>query len=434
MARAVQQYLDRYAEPDAALASSIERSFGHVLTIPAYGEGPELNEALRSVPAGPDGEVLVVVVVNGREDSPEPMRAANRATLERLGRRGVPIAPGAKLARSRGRTLLLIDRASCGRELPPRQGVGLARKIAADLALALWARGSIASPWIHCTDADVKLPPDYFARAGGVQRAAAIVFPFRHSRSGDPIRDRDALEYEVSLRYYVAGLRHAGSPYAYHSIGSTLAVHARAYAQVRGFPRRLAAEDFYLLNKLAKLGNVEALGGAPISLSARSSERTPFGTGRALRRARERPAERLRAYHPGVFSYVGAWQQVLRQLVRLEGAVDLDALLRAQLPAWPDVDAALLRSILETLGSWQSAVTAASSPPGPIRAVHARESFDAARTLKLVHALRAGALPSPPLAEALAAAPFLAWARSDGLEAARAQLADREIAASGRSR
>ena len=50
------------------------------------------------------------------------------------------------------------------------------------------------------------------------------------------------------------------------------------------------------------------------------------------------------------------------------------------------------------------------------------EGFDGARTLKLIHALRAAALPSIPLTDALAAAPFLRWERSAGLEAAREAL------------
>ncbi len=37
--------------------------------------------------------------------------------------------------------------------------------------------------------------------------------------------------------------------------GSSLGVLAPAYAEVRGFPRRQAGEDFYLLDKLAKTVN-----------------------------------------------------------------------------------------------------------------------------------------------------------------------------------
>ncbi len=420
--RAERQYLERHAEPEASLANLIERRFGHVVTIPAYGEGAELAKAVASVPEGLLGDVLVIVVVNGRTDAPAPMQAANRVTLEHLCEGADRIASGASLSESPGRVLLAIDRASSGRELPPRHGVGLARKIAADLALALWARGSIASPWIHCTDADVVLPSDYFAQAARIDQAAAIVYPFRHQETGDPARDRDALEYEISLRYYVGGLRHAGSPHAHHTIGSTLAVRASAYAQVRGFPKRLAAEDFYLLNKVAKVGDVRSLDGAPIALSARSSARTPFGTGRALERARRQGQESLRCYHPEIFSYLGAWEQLLRQLVGQEGVLELGELFSAQLAHWSGVDGGLLRESLSATGAWRSAAAASSRPPGRVRANYLRQGFDASRTLKLVHSLRDNALASPPLPEALAAARFLVWDRSESLEAARARL------------
>ena len=46
------------------------------------------------------------------------------------------------------------------------------------------------------------------------------------------------------MSYYVAGLAMAGSGYAHHSLGSTIAVHAKSYAAVRGYPKRSAGEDF----------------------------------------------------------------------------------------------------------------------------------------------------------------------------------------------
>ena len=72
--------------------------------------------------------------------------------------------------------------------------------------------------------------------------------------------------YELRLHHYVLGLEYAGSPYAYHTLGSCLAVKADAYAQVRGFPKRAGAEDFYLLNKLAKLGAMPRLQGRCIRI------------------------------------------------------------------------------------------------------------------------------------------------------------------------
>jgi len=394
VSRAEKQYLERYAEPEAREFGAFRRRFGHVLTIPAYGEGRELRNALASIPAGPLGDVLTVLVVNGRADSPRSMKDANLAMLEELraaGGRGIPIAPNAVAYEHPRGVLLLVDRATPGHELPPRHGVGLARKIAADIALALWSEGRVASPWIHCTDADVVLPTPYFEAAdpgGASNSAAALLYPFRHVDATP-----EALEYEISLRYYVAGLRFAGSPYAFHTIGSTLAVHTTAYARVRGFPKRLAAEDFYLLNKLAKVGAIRSLDGEPIRLSARTSNRTPFGTGRALERARarERDSAPLHVYHPDVFSDLGAWLQTLRALAETGDAADPADLLAKQIGGWPSVDVERLRAQLDAGGAWAAARIGAKRCRTPAtRAKHLHGGFDAFKTLKLIHALRAG--------------------------------------------
>src|SRR6185503_7192191 len=81
-----------------------------------------------------------------------------------------------------------------------------------------------------------------------------LTYPFVHVPSGESAVDRAHNIYEVFLRYYVLGLAAAGSPWAMHTIGSSLAVDLDAYAAVRGVPRRDAAEDFYLVSKVAKLG------------------------------------------------------------------------------------------------------------------------------------------------------------------------------------
>jgi len=47
-------------------------------------------------------------------------------------------------------------------------------------------------------------------------------------------------------------LQQAGSPYAYHTIGSAFACRAEAYIAAGGMNRRHAAEDFYFLQQLAK--------------------------------------------------------------------------------------------------------------------------------------------------------------------------------------
>lgn len=320
--------------------------------------------------------------------------------------------------RSGSGDLLVIDRAT-DRPLPPKQGVGLARKIGCDLALAWYAQGCLASPWLFTTDADVRLPADYFSRSLEAKGAAALCFPFWHECAPASLSGRALALYEVSLRYYVLGLRWAGSPYGFHTIGSTLAVHADAYAAVRGVPRRQAGEDFYLLNKLAKVGPIARLSGQPIAIAGRDSERTPFGTGAALRRIREDlGANRaFELYAPTTFALLREWIDTLDAFAQDPTTDPLARLSR------PELKSALVA--LRAEDALEQARRQATT------ARHRRKRlldwFDGFRTLKLVHALRDGGHANRPWRDALRSAPFVPDVR--GERALRRELARAELRA-----
>ena len=126
-----------------------------------------------------------------------------------------------------------------------------------DEALALIAGGLVQNPWIRCTDADVEVPSDYFTAIAEIPAdASAAIAPFVHVPEGDANQQEAMRLYDAYLQDYVDGLSRAGSSYAFHTIGSLISVQARHYAMVRGVPKRAAGEDFYLLNKLAKVGRV----------------------------------------------------------------------------------------------------------------------------------------------------------------------------------
>jgi len=412
---ATRKYLGRWAEPEVGLADAIPGAFADVLVIPCYGEGAEVAVTLASVPASPDGGVLIIVVLNARRDSPQWVHDENARTRDLLAdgcATGSPLSPGTPLLPHPRGGLLLVDRAGDERFLPERQGVGLARKIGADIALALVARGAVRSPWIHCTDADARLPADYFEQIDSARLgdAAALVHPFRHPADPATAAGRAVLEYEASLRYHVLGLRYAGSRYAHHSIGSAISIHSRAYAEVRGFPRRRAAEDFYLLNKLAKVGEIVRVRGAAIELSGRASERVPFGTGRAVRDALACPGGgSLSLYDPAVFAALRAWIRTLDACA--QGNAEREP--RTWLAQFADAeetafDTSALESCLDEMNAF-GAVRQASTQrrsAGDLRR-HLHDHFDAFRCLKLAHALRDRAHPSLPLRDALARAPFI---------------------------
>ena len=414
------QYLERYAEPEAKIADRLVGTFGHALVLPAHDEGDDLLRALQSVPPGPEGAVLVLLVVNATPEAPQWAHERNAEVLTRLRRYYgeeetalLDAAAPARVFRFRAGRILHIDRASPEHLLPSGQGVGVARKIGFDIALRLYRSRRLASRWIHSTDADVILPRDYFQRASalGSAHAAALVYPFSHRGEDDVALARAVQLYEISLRYYVLGLASAGSPYAHHTVGSTLAVDAMAYAKVRGVPKRTAAEDFYLLGKLAKIGPILRVESAGISLSGRVSRRVPFGTGPAVERIARQGHFTL--YHPRIFALLDVWLAAMSDLTHASppSALSkrvavrsrksgLDATLLLEMAAHPALEAALAaaRRHAKNATKFQQ---------------HLATWFDAFRTLKFVHALEARGLAPQPWFEALRAAPFVRAAVDD---------------------
>lgn len=397
------KYLREYAEPGTAAVEDIPpgEPWQQVVVIPVCNESTDI---LRPLPPGP-GRSLVILVVNETETASHHVSVANQEFANEVSTcfreywqsAGVP---GLTLYGdpASSRDVLLVDRFSAGRQFPPKGGVGHARKIGADLAAFLVHQQRVCSPWIHCTDADVRLPQRYLTCSAALseastQETAALVYPFRHciaeDETDDEIMQVTGL-YEYSLRYYVAGLGFAGSPYAFHTIGSTMAVNATHYARVRGFPRRQAGEDFYLLNKLAKVGSVRQLSAEtdcePIDIAARRSDRVPFGTGAAVGKLMEleNPEKEFLLYHPTVFSLLGSWLGSLPAFWQSRSS-DIGAILSQ--PA--------LIGGLEEQGATRALQHALrqSSDAGQFnRQMHTW--FDAFRTRKLIHYLRDNHLPS----------------------------------------
>lgn len=374
------------------------------LAIPAFDEGAECLETLASLTEVRGAErAVVIVVVNAPEDAAPEALARNAALLEALwSHLQAPPGPTA-WGSSWGTTLCVLDRSSSGRRLPEGQGVGLARKLAMDLALRWYVNGTLRSPWVACTDADVALPEGYFqALPDGDARASAALYPFSHRPEGSSAQ-RDAMAtYESYLRYHVLGLRSASSPYAYHAIGSTIACHLEYYARVRGFPRRQAGEDFYLLNKLRKLAPIRHLSCEPISVRGRYSTRVPFGTGRAIESIAS-DAEAFTVYHPDIYWALGQWNAALKAFAETPDPATFRRMLHGS-----DALSVDLLDALEDLGALEAAHDAASRVrPGAPLMRRLIEWNDAFRTLKLIHRLRESSRPSISLRAALSRAPFI---------------------------
>lgn len=403
----MEKYLHLYAEPEIAALKGLpdQESWSSVVVIPACNESP----AFLRRPPPCDGRSLMILVINEPADDFNEVSLSNQKLAEKvhslfeLKWRSGPEFPGFELMlfqdHQESRDVLLVDRFSAGFQLPAKGGVGHARKIGADLAASLIAEKRIRSHWIHCTDGDVHLPETYFTCSHDFQDMeaySALVYPYRHCDPSEGDENREvALAtqlYEHSLRYYVAGLKFAGSPYAFHTIGSTMTVSARHYAMVRGFPKRLAGEDFYLLNKLAKVGKVleldEGHACQAIRIEARRSDRVPFGTGAAVNQitALADPVKDFRFYNPEIFVLLKLWLEAMPTI-------------------WPSQSSNLATSDLreqEFLLNGLIEIGAEKALDHAFRQSKDLEQFmkqmvtwfDAFRTLKLVHYLRDHHLPS----------------------------------------
>lgn len=430
----MEKYLRHYAEPEtAALAGLLDEIPGqghwsNVVVIPACNE----SDGLLRAPPPSDGRSLFILVINEAVSVSREVSLNNRALADAVQTRfkprwqvqqdsvaGAGFGLGLLGDPSAPRDVLLVDRFSEGRQIPIKGGVGQARKIGVDLAASLIHHGRIQSRWIHCTDADVYLPQTYFtcsnklglSQPNSASQHAVLIYPFQHII--EPVNTESykvklaTKLYELSLRYYVAGMKFACSPYAFHTIGSTLAVSADHYAKVRGFPKREAGEDFYLLNKLAKVGSVLELGlehdCQPIEIEARRSDRVPFGTGAAVSRISEMadPVKDFRFYDPAVFELLRLWLQSLpaiwrsRTVVLTKDVFPVDAIDHQD----GHLELIDLRQMLldglkkaGTERALEHAFRQSSSQEQFSRQVHTW--FDAFRTLKLIHYLRDHHIPS----------------------------------------
>ena len=386
---AVTKYLKNYAEAEAQLLGSWpdDCNYAHVLVIPCYDESAAFYHRLRSGLLE-QNQGLLIAIVNRPQGSEKC--DANEALLKTLSA-DLPLRwqqNNLSLFSNQQQGVLVVDRDSC--LIPRKQGVGLARKIGCDLAAELILRGHIKSSWIHSSDADAHLPQDYFSAIKpliGDNTLSAATYNFHH-RADDSDVGQATQWYERSLHHYVDGLRRAGSPYGFHTIGSILAFSSQAYCQARGFPKRAGGEDFYLLNKLAKLGRVISLSPV-IELDARVSHRVPFGTGPATGRIIEQfnRQEIPCSYHPEIFTRLAHWLQ--QAVESCHDAYPLSNVL-------PRLDsasqAALQNAGIEDLCQHLQTST---NPAWKVR--HFHHWFDAFRTLKFVHYLQDNGLAPQPL-------------------------------------
>lgn len=388
---ATTRYLERFAAPQARSQWPFSIHFEHVVVVPAFDETSKfIDDAL----ARHDGSSwLLIVVANARRDA-DSLSIARTEQLLNLHPGSdfdeQPTSIGRAWQSNAGhRGLWLIDAVSRPRRFEPDQGVGLARKIGLDVALAQIHAKRIGNSLLWCSDADATWPADYFEQTLAAH-TSAVTFGFRHT---GPLASSSAqIVYDQRLRDYPRELARVGSPYAFQALGSAMAVSAAHYAQAGGCPTRQAGEDFHLLAKLAKLGRIEHRPKTVVELHARHSDRVPFGTGPGVLRLETQGDARSAAFFIATrsFDFLGVVIALLKQ------AAQAPTRRQAQACVQSILDHAALReltgdaaNILE-LDALHAAIERAhaASPATDRRVQHVMTWFDALKTLRLLHRLR----------------------------------------------
>ena len=276
MNRQLQKYLKNRATLSPWKIDGTSRTnFAAAIIIPALAERGTLPSTLDSLCLNsPEylAQTLVVIIINNRADISADQFADNQKSIDWLRSNPYPQL-----------NLVWIDASSPGLELPAKEGVGLARKIGFDSSLQ-WLDWKV-EPLLISLDADTLVDRDYLVTIFdhfAVSKNRAVVIPFRHQSVSNLKQETAIRHYELYLRSYLFGLQVAGSPYAYHSIGSTFVCRAEAYIRAGGMNRRCGGEDFYFLQQLAKTSGIAMVNGTVVHPSSRFSVRVPFGTGRAV--------------------------------------------------------------------------------------------------------------------------------------------------------
>lgn len=392
------------------IAGIKQENFDGVVVIPALAEGQSLIATLASLAQNPAdllARFLILVVVNHRQDAPLSDKVNNQQTLQIL---------AAKNPSLNGLSLGWVDAASAGLDLPIRTGgVGLARKIGLDLALPLLDYGK-ASPLLISLDADTLVQPDYLAaliRHFQRAEASAAVIPFCHQQGATAEQESAIQRYELFLRAYVLGLARSHSPYAFHTVGSAMACTAAGYARAGGMNTRVAAEDFYFLQHLAKTGGVAQLRGTVVYPSARPSHRVPFGTGRSVLRLLAKEECVVLFYQTECFQILNDWLDLIAQNVDAPGEEIWTKSRRISSQLTDFLDRIQFPTV------WHRLQNNFRTPSTLLAGFHGW--FDGLKTLKLIHHLSDGPFPRKEPEEVMPG--LLKWAGWEAVQGVTRQLA-----------
>jgi len=299
MKKQIETYLSRYSYKKSFLDQlPVSHDLGIIVTIPSYNE-PNLLDSLKAISSCilPKSSVEVIVVINQPEDASREIDRNNTDSYLKA------ISWNKEQQNDQLRFHIIYVK-----DLPSKDaGVGLARKIAMDEAVRRFIKNNNESGIIVGFDADCTCDPNYLIEidekfaSNPELDGVSIYFEHPVSSEKEDSRTLGITSYELHLRYFIHALRFARFPYAFHCVGSSMAVRASAYAKQGGMNKRKAGEDFHFLQKIIQLGNFDEIITTRVIPSARISNRVPFGTGKAMMEWSDSGKDIFLTYNPKSF-------------------------------------------------------------------------------------------------------------------------------------
>ena len=297
-----QRYIDQQNNQYSRCLDRPGKPASIFVVIPCYNE-PDILTTLNSLANcyPPRAQVSVLVVINDAEDATEEAASQNISTLNCIAE-WQPQHPH-----------LFFDVQRIYAHALPRKwaGVGWARKIGMDEAVKQIVTNDFPDGIIISSDADSTVLPNYLQTIESAFdnypncNFFTIHFehPYNNSELSASFRE-GIIRYELHMRYFRNAMKWSGYPHAIHTVGSSFALKASAYAKQGGMNRRKAGEDFYFLHKLVLLGQYGNINSTTVFPAARQSDRVPFGTGAAMKKWVEGSSELNFTYSLEAFSHL----------------------------------------------------------------------------------------------------------------------------------
>ncbi len=372
-----QRYLERYAYAETLFSAPPEKDLNLIVVIPCFNEINLMGSLLALNDChSTKNSCEIIVIINDGEHHNNEIKKQNLNTYEE--------AMVWAQSNNKPKRKFLIHYAS---NISPKQaGVGMARKIGMDEAsrrlLKVNNMGIIVG-----FDADSLCLPNYLKSienhfANNIKSPGASI-RFEHPLQG-PLNDKNyegIMYYELYLRYYTNALRFTRFPFAFHTIGSSMAVRSEAYMKQGGMNKRKAGEDFYFLQKIIPIGYYTEINDTKVIPSSRASDRVPFGTGRAIEDWLNQNKKLSEFYHPAIFQDLQKFIAVIPRFFKANLQQQ-----QALLYGMPDS----IRSFLAENNFWEELKSITSHCGPTIIGFKKRffQWFDAFRILKYVHFAR----------------------------------------------